>query len=84
MSVFLAAFFASYLFIALKALQQLQVVHGEYLRILPTSLAMAACEVFVISNVAATGWGWIVWPVGLGSGLGCMTAMWLHGKWRKR
>lgn len=80
---FLAAFGASYLFIALKALQQRQVVHDEYMMILPTSMAMAACEVFVVANIADLGWSIaLVLAVGSGSGLGCLSAMVLHRRIR--
>jgi hypothetical protein len=43
---------------------------------------MAVCEVFVIANVAHNGWGWIVIPTGLGSGLGCIVAMVIHRRLR--
>lgn len=74
----LAAFGASFLFIATKAFQQLNVVHDQYLWVVPTSLLMAVCEVFVVANVAKSGWGWIVLPVGLGSGLGALASMIVH------
>ena len=74
----LAAFGASFLFTALKALQQLNVVRGSYALIIPTSLALAAFQVFVIATIAAQGWGWIVLAIGVGAGLGAMLAMYLH------
>lgn len=80
MKVFVASFVASYLFIFLKAFQQLNVVRDQYLMVVPTSVAMAACEVFVVANMATHGWGWIVLPVGLGSGLGALTSMFIHGR----
>ena len=79
-SVFLAAFLASFLFIATKAMQQLNVVHHNRLAIIPTSLLMASCEVFVVKNMADLGFGWIVVPIGLGSGLGALASMTIH-KW---
>jgi hypothetical protein len=78
----LAAFIASFCFIALKALQQRQVVHDQYLLIVPTSVLMAVCEVYVIHNIAVKGWGVpLVLAVGLGSGLGCLSAMLLHRRY---
>lgn len=74
------AFVASFCFIGLRAAQQLNVVHRAYVWILPTSMLMAVCEVWVIANAAATGWGWIILPIGLGSGLGALAAMLLHKK----
>lgn len=78
------AFVASLVFVGLKAFQQLNVVHGQYLAVLPTSLAMAACEVFVVANVARAGWHWpLVFAVGIGAGLGCCASMWIHKRTRK-
>lgn len=77
--VFLAAFFASFCFVALKAFQQLNVVHDQYWLVIPTSCLMAVCEVFVIANIAVKGWHIpLVAAVGLGSGLGCVASMYLH------
>lgn len=80
--VLLAAFFASFIFIALKAFQQLNVVHNNYLLILPTSFAMAISEVYIIFQIAENGFGWIIVPIGLGGGIGCMLSMYLHGRMR--
>jgi hypothetical protein len=80
MNTYLLAFFASFAFIGLKSWQQLNVVHRKYFWIMPTSWAMAALEVYVIATVARTGWGWMVFWVGAGSGLGSLFATWLHTK----
>jgi len=72
------AFGASFIFVFLKAFQQLNVVHRQYWMVLPTSMAMAACEVAVIALVARNGWGWLVVFTGLGGGLGCIAAMFFH------
>lgn len=82
MTTFLA-FAAAYLFVALKSFQQLNVVHKQYLLVLPTSMFMAACEVYVIATTARNGYGWIVLAIGLGSGLGAMTSMWIHERIKK-
>lgn len=74
------AFFASYVFIFLKSWQQLNVVHKQYWWIVPTSMAMATCEVYVIATTAHNGWGWMVIPIGLGGGLGSLCSTWLHSK----
>lgn len=78
------AFAASFAFIFLKAFQQLNVVHRQYLLVIPTSMAMSACEVAVISLVVRQGWGWLVLFTGFGAGLGCVAAMFLHGFTRKK
>lgn len=79
---FASAFIASFAFVGLKAFQQLNVVHDEYWLVVPTSMMMAACEVYVIAVVAVNGWGWIVFWVGLGAGLGCLFSMLLHKRIR--
>ena len=73
------AFAASFAFIFLRALQQRNVVHDNYWWVVPTSLAMAATEAVVIVNIARQGWHFpLVLSVGVGSGLGCITAMVFH------
>ncbi len=74
------AFLASFMFVFLKAIQQLNVVRAKYLWIVPTSYAMAACEVYAVAAVATNGWGWIILPIGSGAALGCCLAVWTHGK----
>ena len=82
--IYLAVFGSSYLYIGLKALQQLQVMNYQFKFILPTSLGLAACEIFIVYRVAKTGWDTYLWlALGFGAGLGCMSAMYLHKKRRK-
>jgi hypothetical protein len=78
MSIYLLAFTSSFFFIFLRAFQQLNVVRGNYLLVVPTSIGMAACEVFTIGAIVVNGWGWIVLAVGFGSGLGALLAMYVH------
>jgi hypothetical protein len=77
------AFCSTFIFVFLKAFQQLNVVHGNYLWILPVSMAMAMCEVYTVVVSAHLGWGWIVLPIGLGGGLGASLAVWIHKRMRK-
>jgi predicted permease len=79
---FFSAFIASFVFVALKAFQQLNVVHDQYWFVVPTSMLMAACEVYVIATIVLTGWGWVVLWVGLGAGLGCLFSMLAHKRIR--
>jgi hypothetical protein len=81
---YILAFISSFAFVGLKSTQQLNVVHKEYWWILPTSLLMAACEVYIVSTVARNGWGWLVLAIGSGAGLGAMLATFLHGKFIQR
>lgn len=80
MITYLVVFATSYVFIFLKAWQQLNVVHRQYLWVMPTSMCLACCEVYLISTASRAGFGWIVFVVGLGAGLGAMTSMYIHGK----
>ena len=80
---FAAAFGVAFLYVALKATQQLQVVNFLWLRIMPTSLLMGFCEVFITANVVHSATSpiallFLALCIGSGSGLGCLTAMWLH------
>lgn len=76
---YLLSFLCSFAFIFLKAFQQLNVVHRQYWFVVPTSMAMATCEVAVIALVAKNGWGWLVLSTGVGGGFGCVVAMYFHG-----
>ena len=72
-------FASSYIFIFLKAFQQLNVVHDKYWWVVPTSMSMAFCEVYIIASLAMQGFKIpVVLAVGLGSGLGAVTSMWIH------
>lgn len=73
-----AAFAAAFVFVFLKSWQQQNVVYQKYLWILPTSMAMAACEGYVVWQLATAFKAVLVITIGLGSGLGCMAATYLH------
>ena len=81
-STYCAAFGAAYISIALRALQQLNVQHDHKALVIPCSMGMAACDVAVVSLMVTGGWGWGVFWIGLGSGLGALTSMWLHKRIR--
>ena len=75
----IAPFIASFFFIALRAFQQRNVIHDNFLWVVPTSILMAATEAIVFVNIAKQGWQLpLVLAVGVGSGLGCVTAMYIH------
>ena len=72
---------AMFVFVFLKALQQRNVAFDNYWWIMPVSLGMAAMEVYVIARIAAGGWHWaLVLVIGVGAGLGALSAMVLHRK----
>lgn len=75
---FSAAFAAAFIFVFLKSWQQQNVVYRKYRWIIPTSLAMAFCEGFVVLKIATAFTIPLLIVIGLGSGLGCMTATYAH------
>ena len=82
---YLLASLASMLYVGLKAFQQLNVAHDNRLSIIPTSLGMAVCEVYVVANVVLKGFDpLLIVCVGLGSGVGCLIAMSLHKRMRNQ
>lgn len=78
MITFVSVFAVSCLFVFIKAFQQLNVVHDKYLWVMPCSMLMALCEVFVISMIAVKQEWWLFIPMGIGSALGAMFSMYLH------
>lgn len=78
----LLAFMVSFAFVALKAFQQLNVVHGQFGLVVPTSILMGAAEVYLVGAVVRDGF-LLVLPMGLGGGLGCIFSMLLH-RWLRR
>ena len=80
---FAAAFVAAFVFVFLKSWQQQNVTFQKYLWIMPTSMAMALCEGYVVWRLAAAFKPVLILTIGLGSGLGCMCATYLHHKFLK-
>ena len=79
MTVILTTFAASFVFIFLRAFQQRNVAFDNYIAIMPVSLGMAAVEVYVITNIATTGYHLhLVLAVGFGAGSGALCAALLH------
>lgn len=74
---FAIIFGVAFLFVGLRAFQQLNVQHGRELWVIPTSLLMALCEVTIVAAIVKAGMAAVL-PLGLGAGLGCIAAMRLH------
>lgn len=82
---FVAQFLATLVFVFLKAFQQRNVSFDNFGWVMPTSFLMAGCEVFVIANVAQTGFEIaIVLASGLGGGIGAVLGAKFHKKYVKR
>lgn len=79
---FVASFLASFCFVFLKSWQQQNVVFRNYWWIMPTSMAMAFCEGFVILKIAESFTIPLLIIIGLGSGSGCLLATYLHHRMR--
>lgn len=84
---YLAAFAASLVFIALKALQQRQVMAAEYLKMPAVSMGMAGCEVFIMVNVVKTadslgGLVLLALCIGSGAAIGSILGTWWHARKR--
>ncbi len=76
---YLLAFAASFIFVGLKALQQLNVVHKAYRWVYPCSFGMAACEIYLVTYMVSMGPGlFAVASIGFGAGTGATLAMYLH------
>lgn len=82
MSAYLAAAIVSFVGVFFKAFQQLNVVHHKILWIVPVSYVMAACEVFLIWQIAIAQNLWFLFPIGTGAGAGCILSMMLHKRLR--
>lgn len=80
MILYLTAFACSFLNIGLRSWQQLNVVHRKYWWIVPTSMLMAVCEALILFKLVHSGFGWVVFAIGLGGGLGSLCSTWLHAK----
>lgn len=77
----IAIFTANFVFIGLKAFQQMNVVHSAKMLVFVTSHAMAVVEVYLIAEYAAHGPAWpVVLTVGLSGGLGSVAAIMLRKK----
>jgi len=82
---YLTAAAVSFIYIALKALQQRQVMSAQYFRMPVVSFAMAFCEVFIVSNVALsadnhTSLIALAFAIGAGGGAGSICGTWLHAR----
>ena len=82
--MYVLAFLSSFGFVFLKSFQQLNVVKKAYMLIVPTSMLMAVAEVYIVATTARNGFQLgLVFLIGLGSGLGSVSATWLHSRYVK-
>jgi hypothetical protein len=76
-------FVVTFLYVGLKAMQQLNVVHERMVWVVCTSYGMAATEVYVTVQVVASGWQWATVAVlGTASACGCCISIFIHRRMR--
>lgn len=86
-------FVVQFVYIALKALQQRQVMAAEYWKMPLVSMAMAFCEVFIVANVASVAimarnahgllsLVALALSIGSGAALGSISGTWVHARKR--
>jgi hypothetical protein len=76
-------FVVTLLYVGLKAMQQLNVVHERMAWVCATSYGMAATEVYVTVQVVASGWQWATVAVlGTASACGCCISIFIHRRMR--
>ena len=87
LNLFIAIFAVNFVYVMLKSMQQKSVVADKKLFIVPTSIAMSACEVFMVGAIAtmviASQSYWAFIPAGLGGGAGCLLGMELFNRINK-
>jgi len=87
---FLAVLLASFVYVAAKAFQQLNVVHDYYKLVPVVSVVMAVCEVGLGGNIAIRAVGADLWglaftvlAMSFGASAGAISSMVLHKRMRK-
>lgn len=72
--------YPTFMLVFLRAIQQQNVMHGNYMAAALTPFLIACAEVASVLLVVQTGWGSIP-MVGAGGSLGVVSAMFVHGRW---
>lgn len=72
---FITAFIVSFVYIYLKAWQQINVMQKRYKAVPVVAMLMALCEVTTVGLIVHTSF-WLFIPIGIGGALGCLLSMW--------
>lgn len=72
---FITAFIVSFVYIYLKAWQQINVMRKRYKAVPVVAMLMALCEVTTVGLIVHTSF-WLFIPIGIGGALGCLLSMW--------
>jgi hypothetical protein len=79
----IAIFFTSFVYVLFKSLQQKAVVADQRKWIVPISFCLASCEVFSMLTIVMVKSWWLILPIGLGAGIGCLTGMEIFNRYLK-
>jgi len=90
-SIYASSAGASFIYVGLKAMQQLNVVHHQVTWVLPVSIGLGLCEVFIVGVIAVAAvqavgfWAMALLGVslGLGGGIGAIFSMCIHKRLRR-
>lgn len=72
---YIIAFLVSFVYIYLKAWQQINVMQKRYKAVPVVAMLMALCEVTTVGLIVHTSF-WLFIPIGVGGTLGCLLSMW--------
>jgi hypothetical protein len=76
--------FTNYLYVGMRAFQQLNVVNNRWLWIPPTTFVMACVEVYNLITIVKQENYWAVVPMTIGGALGCWSSMWYHNRAKRK
>lgn len=74
---------ATFLYVFLRAFQQLNVVHKRYWRIIPTSIGMGFGDVILVILIIKTQTLRLGFTNGIAGACGCYLAIYLNNRWWK-
>lgn len=66
----------AFAYVFLRAFQQLNVVHKNYVMVMPTSILMSIGDVLTVMLIVKVDTLWMGVSNGVAAGLGCYAAMW--------
>lgn len=82
MAPLLLSFGVSFVYIFIKAFQQLNVVHRNYAWIPVASVMMGFCEAYIVVAQVQNGLHWpVILSLGLGAGSGACVATFIHHRY---
>lgn len=82
---YLTIFAVSFVSVCVKVVQGRNFAFDNYMMVMPTSITLAFLDLYIYSQIARVGFSvpWVL-SIGIGSGLGAMLGMFVHGRWLKK